>query len=267
MKNARSSLAARLILAMALATLTGCSTIKYREVQSRFEQAVRADNDATAADQPFTETANHYAAIASELSPAYIAKLDAKLQPNAWTLRAVSEWRAGQFTNALQSANAGLNTIAELQKTEAKFEASRDAILLTMIPGLVEDSRLRQRLREAGPQDVAANYSVYAGKFHNALRALADAKGKMTAATPASVRYYWSYQCWRVLLNWQFVLGKLPPGDQGRANQDADEFIAANLGAKDSLNASTLPAAVKSAENAIPANHAYRRLIELEQRL
>lgn len=264
MKNSRSSLAFRLVLAMALATLTGCSTIKYREVQSRFEQAVRADNEAPAADQPFTDTANLYGAIAGELTPSYISKLDEKLQPNAWTLRAVSEWRAGQFTNALQSAGDGLNAIEQLQKTEAKHEGSRDAILLTMVPGLVEDSRLRQRLKEAGPQDIAANYNVYAGKFHNALRALADAKGKMTAATPASVRYYWSYQCWRVLLNWQFVLGKLPPGDQGRANQDADEFIKANLGAKDSLNASTLPTAVASTENAIPANHAYRKLIELE---
>jgi hypothetical protein len=250
---------------MALATLTGCSTIKYREVQNRFEQAVRADNEAPAADQPFTEAANHYAAIAGELTPSYISKLDEKLQPNAWTLRAVSEWRAGQFTNSLQSANDGLNALEQLQKKEPKFEGSRDAILLTMIPGLVEDSRLRQRLKEVGPQDVAANYSVYAGKFHNALRALADAKGKMTAATPASVRYYWDYQCWRVLENWQFVLGKLPPGDQAKANQEADKFINDNFGAMDSLNAATLPAAVAGAENALPANHVYRKLIALEK--
>jgi hypothetical protein len=87
----------------------------------------------------------------------------------------------------------------------------------------------------------------------------------MTAATPASVHYYWDYQCWRVLENWLFVLGKLPLGDQAKANQDADKFNKDMFGAKDLLNAATLPAAVQSAENAIPATHVYRKLIELEQ--
>ena len=262
MKNPRFS-TARIVLAVALATLTGCSTIKYREVQSRFEQAVRADNEQS--EQPFTDTAGRYEAIAAELTPAYIAKLDEKLQPNAWTLRAVSEWRAGRFTNAVQSANEGLNSIERLKQKEPKFEASRDSILLTMIPGLVEDSRLRQRLKELGPQDVATNYNAYAGKFHTALRALAEAKLKMAPATPAGVGYYWDYQCWRVLQNWQYVIGQLPIPQQAQANQDADSFISENLGGKDLLEASTLPAAVSKAENAIPENHVYRQLIDLER--
>lgn len=252
-----------LLMPLAVATLTACSTLQYREVQSRFDQAVRADNEQSA--QPFTDTANRYEAIAAELTPAYIAKLDAKLQPNAWTLRAVSEWRAGQFSNAVQSAGAGLTAIEQLKQKEPKFDASRDSILLTMVPGLVEDSRLRQRLKEFGPSDVVTNYAAYSGRFHNAVRALADAKRKMAPATSASARDYWDYQCWRVLQNWQFVLGQLPLAEQGRANQQADSFVSENLGAQEMLDASTLAAALTKAENAIPENHLYRQLIDLER--
>jgi hypothetical protein len=263
MKTSRFSLSGRLVLALTLAALGGCATLQYRAVQSQFEQAVRADNDQS--ELPFTDTASRYLAVANELTPAYIANLDEKLQPNAWTLRAVSEWRAGQFTNALQSANDGLNAIGQLKQKAPNFEASRDSIVLTMIPGLVEDSRLRQRLKEQGAPDVAAHYDDYAGKFHNALRSLAEAKEKMTPVTPGSVRYYWYFQCWRVLENWQFVLGKLPLDRQAEANKAADEFLKATLGGKDFLDASTLPTAVANAENGIPANHVYRKLIDLER--
>lgn len=263
MNTFRCSILARFILTIALVTLTGCTTIRYRDVQSQFEQAVRADNEQSGL--PFTDIASRYDAVVAELTPAYIGKLDEKLQANAWTLRAVSEWRAGQFTNALQSADEGLNTIERLKQQEPKFDASRDSVILTMIPGLVEDSRLRQRLKELGPQDVKDNYKVYAGKFRNALRALAEAKAKMTAATPAAVRYYWYYQSWRVLENWQFVLGVLLVEQQNQANREADEFVSATLGGNDLLDASTLPDAVKKAEAAIPAGLVYRQLIDLER--
>lgn len=266
MKAFRFSQVSRFALALSIAALTGCATLKYREVQSQFDQAVRADNEQPA--QPFTDTAGRYEAIATALTPAYIAKLDEKLQPNAWTLRAVSEWRTGRadgFSNAVQSANQGLDSIERLKQKEPKFDASRDRILLTMIPGLVEDSRLRQRFKELGREDVAASYQVYAGKFQNAVRALAEAKIKMAPATPASVRYYWNYQCWRVLQNWQFVIGQLPISAQAQANKQADSFISENLGSKELLEAATLPAAVSKAENAIPENHVYRQLIDLER--
>jgi hypothetical protein len=264
MQTLRCSTFARFLLALALATLTGCTTIQYRDVQSQFEQAVRADNEQS--NQPFTDTAQRYEGVAAELTPAYIAKLDEKLQPNAWTLRAVSEWRAGQFNNALQSSNDGLNAIARLTQKDPKFDASRDSVILTMIPGLVEDARLRQRLKELGPQDIAAHYNDYREKFRNALRALAEANGKMTDATPPAVRYYWYYQSWRVLTNWRIVISKLPSSDQRtQANKEADAIVSATLGAKSLQGASTLKAAADEAEKSIPEGHGYRQLIRLEQ--
>lgn len=260
----RRSIFARFLLAFALAALAGCTTIQYRDVQSQFEQAVRADNEQSS--QPFTDTTKRYEGVAAELTPAYIAKLDDKLQPNAWTLRAVSEWRAGQFSNALQSADEGLNAIARVAQKDPKFDASRDSVILTMIPGLVEDARLRQRLQALGPQDVAAHYNDYKEKFRNALRALAAANGKMTEATPPAARYYWYYQSWRILKNWQIVLGKLPFDRQKQANLQADEIVAATLGDTSLRGAATLPAAADKAEKAIPDGHAYRQLIELEKR-
>ena len=114
MKNSHHSFVWRLILTVALVATAGCSTLQYRAVQSRFQDAVRADNERF--NMPFTDVAGVYHAVADDLTADYITRLDAKFRPNAWTLRAVSQWRAGELAQAVESAFGGLAEITRLKE-------------------------------------------------------------------------------------------------------------------------------------------------------
>ena len=85
------------------------------------------------------------------------------------------------------------------------------------------------------------------------------------AATPREVIDYWSFQCWRVLVNWLYIIGQLPLDSQASANERADTFVKTTLAGAGLPEVATLPKAINSAENAIPGEHPYRRLIALER--
>jgi hypothetical protein len=263
MKTFRHLLIWRLFLAIALAATTGCSTLQYRTVQSHFEDTVRADNEQSTV--PFIDVASRYQAVASELTPAYIARLDPRLRPNAWTLRAVSQWRGGESAQAVESSLEGLAEIIRLKQQTPQVENGRDSFILTMLPGLVEDSRLRQRFKEQGAPDVAAHYNEYAAKFRAALRALTEAREKAAPATPREVVYYWDYQCWRVLENWLYIISQLPLDAIADATGQADSFVKTTLANTGLQDAATLKKAIEAAENALPGGHPYRQLIGLEE--
>lgn len=214
---------------------------------------------------PFTDVASAYQAVANELTPDYIARLDPKLRPNAWTLRSVSQWRAGDLAQAVTSSLEGLAEITRLKQQAPHLENGRDSILLTMLPGLVEDSRLRQRFKEQGAADVAAHYNEYAAKFQTALRALTEARSKAAAATPREVIDYWDFQCWRALSNWLYIISQLPLDAQANANGQADSFVKTTLADAGLPDVTTLPKAMSSAESALPSEHPYRQLIALER--
>ena len=263
MKTTTRSLTWYVLLATVLAAAAGCSTLQYRTVQDSFESAVRSDNERST--MPFTDAAMQYQAVAGELTPDYIAGLDEKLRPNAWTIRAVSQWRAGEYTPAVTSALEGLAEIARQGAQTPHLVHGRDSIILTMLPGLVEDSRLRHRLTESGAADVAAHYDEYAAKFRTAVRALAEAREKAAAPTPPEVVAYWNYQCWRVLQNWSFIIGQLPPDVAAEPNRESDAFVKAALANAGLQGPTDLPGAKAAVENALPPNHPYRQLIELER--
>lgn len=253
----------RLILAVALVAATGCSTLQYRTVQNDFETAVRTDNERST--MPFLDPSAQYQAVASELTPDYIARLDEQLRPNAWTLRAVSQWRAGEFTPAVTSALEGLNEIARQSAQAPHLVHGRDSIILTMLLGLVEDSRLRQRFIEHGAADVAAHYDEYADRFHTAVRALAEAHEKCAAPTPPEVRAYWSWQTWRLLQNWSSILSQLPPESAAEPNLEADSFVKSALANTGLEGATNLAEAMTALESILPSDHPYRQLIALER--
>src|SRR5262245_16504629 len=99
------------LAALALVSLTaGCATFAYRALQHDFIEAARTDNalavDPVAAST--ADTAATYTSIAAALAPERIAALDPKLQGNAWVLRGYSQWRAGQYREAINTADAGL---------------------------------------------------------------------------------------------------------------------------------------------------------------
>lgn len=245
-----------------LAVLTGCTTLQHRSVQSRFQEAVRADNERFAV--PFTDVVKEYQSVAAEISDAYITALDPKLRPNAWTLRAVSQWRGEQYAEAVASAHQGLAELSKLRTQSPELDAGRDSILLTMLPGLVEDSRLRQRWSTRGTDDLAAHYDEYTVKFRVALRALTEAQEKISAATPVEVVHYWRYQCWRVLQNWFYTISQLPLEVQAEANRVADGFVKSTLSSAKLANVGTLKDAIQSVSEALPKSHPYRQLIDLE---
>jgi hypothetical protein len=263
MKRHSSHCAKLLAFALALAGAFGCTTLQYRDVQSRFDNTVRADNERFML--PFVDVAGRYEAVANELTPDYIARLEPELRPNAWTLRAVSQWRAGALTAAGVSSTEGLAELDRLQGQSPHLEHSRDSIILTMVPGLVEDSRLRQRFLAGGAGDIAANYGEYAARFQTALRALMEARSTAGPATPKEVIYYWAYQCWRVLSNWLFIIGQLPLEAQAQANAQADLLVKRLLADAGLADVSTLPDAIQFAESLLPPEHPYRQLMALER--
>lgn len=249
-----------IILALLTATLSGCSTLSYRSLQSQFEDAVRADNERL----PFTNASERYRAIAEELTPEFIARLDPTLRPNAWTLRAIAQWRSDDLAAALTSANLGLNEIARQSAAAPHATHSRDSVILTMLPGLVEDTRLRNQFNQHGAEDVAGHYPDYSSRFRTALRALSEARAKCNAATPPEVIAYWNYQCWRLLENWLFIISQLPLDNQAEANSEADSFVRSILAHANLNSANTLPTAIASLEASLPPP--YSQLIDLERR-
>lgn len=250
------------LIASLLAVLTGCTTLQHRSVQSRFQEAVRADNERFAV--PFTDVVKEYRSVAEEISDAYIAGLDPKLRPNAWTLRAVSQWRGELYAEAVASAHQGIAELSKLRSQSPEWDGGRDGILLTMLPGLVEDSRLRQRWSSHGADDLAAHYDEYTVKFRAALRALSEAQEKMSAATPVEVVQYWRYQSWRVLQNWFYTISQLPLDVQAEANRTADAFVKTTFATAKLANVATLKDAIQSVSEALPKSHPYRQLIDLE---
>ena len=254
----------KLAFVAGMAVLTGCSTLQYRDVQNRFEKAVQADNQRFA--DPFIEPAHQYREVAGELTPDFIATLDPRLQPNAWTLRAVSQWRGGEFTHALESVSRGQTALERLDANDGRWTHSRDAVILTMVPGLVEDSRVKQRLEAGGREDVRANYPQYESRFRTALAAMADAKDLVSPVTQPEVRQYWSYQAWRILNNWQIVLGELPllAPSTDDATSAADQIVKDTVGGAGQLEAAKLSDAITKARESLPEASPLFQLMTLE---
>lgn len=187
----------RLLLVVALLCLGGCSTIAYRGVQSDFNDAVAADN-ASIENPLFTPTAG-YSEILDRLTPEYIGKLDPKLQPNAWMLRAISAWRTGDLATAKASADAGLGS--------SPPDNSRDKIVLMAVYGLIADTEVMDAWQAtASEQRNKGLYDQHKDKFATAWRKLAEAEAEIGPATPRSVESYVHYQKWRVAANWAGVI-------------------------------------------------------------
>ena len=237
MKTLSRNLTASLALAVLAVSLTGCRVLDYRAVQRDFNLAVQADN----AEQPFTEP---HAQIVATLTTNYIAKLDPKLRPNAWMLRAVSAWRSGQLELARTSAEQGLH--------ESALQAhSRDAVILKLVPGLGVDSELLGKWRVASNHLSAAQYAPFASDFRTAWDQLQSAQAEVGPPTPESVISYVHFQKWRVLEDWRIVLSGLTDDTTRQSARDEAKQV---LG-KD------LKEAADAERNAIPAGHPLREYI------
>src|SRR5262245_27096100 len=241
--------------AIALCTLalcvSCCTTLEYRSIDQQFEDVVQADNVRSVS--PFTDPDApdaSYQQVATRLTPQYIAGLEEALRPNAWMLRSIATWRAGELNNALSSSAAGL-------AAPALKPHSRDHIILLMIPTLVIDSDLKQKWDPAGQSIAPTNYGAYEKDFQTALAKLKEAEAAIGESTPTSAVYYLHYQRWRILQNWRKVIRSIQ-ADTPQPRIDAGMKAKAFLGGKE------LKEAAEAERDAIQADHPLRALIRVQ---
>ena len=231
-----------LIVMMAL--VPACSTIEYRDIQGEFVDAVAADNAWSVS--PFAGNAAEglYTSIRTQLTDEYIAKLDDRLKPNAWLLRAVSEWRLGEFSDARNSAKRGLASLNEAQK------GSRDHVMLAMLDGLIIDSDLRAQYQANEGITLEMYQEVFSPDFATALNALDDGYAQAGPATPEEVGWYYHYHRWRLIANWRSVVNSMDDENRKLAKEDAESQVGGKL-----------RTAMDAERDSIPDNHPLRQLI------
>jgi hypothetical protein len=231
--------------------LTGCATFDYPGVQRDFNSAVQADNVRTAEGLGALTSSNAeqlYEEVRTRLTDDQITKLDERLRPNAYALRAVSEWRTGKLGEARATAQTGLR----LPNASA---SPRDEMVLRMIPALVIDAQLVTAFRQAGGKLSKQAYDrQYAADFGTAADAIKRVTATLNPAIPASIVYYAHLQRWRILEDWNVVISKIEDGQPAR--QAAREDAKRRLGGVD------LDAEIKAEEKLIPADDPLRKSIE-----
>lgn len=240
--------------ALAVATLASCATLEYRKVQDNFNAAVSADNvqslDSLGA-LTSTDSEQRYAQIQAQLTDEYIQNLDARLQPNAYAIRAVSQWRCGMLKEARDSALAGQN------RTNIA-SSPRDQMVLKMVPALVIDEQLVSKYKLAHESLTEADYtSTYPADFVTALKVLQGALDTAPAGTPESVKYYVHLQRFRVLVNWWIVIS----GIERSAPNGGDARERARADAQQRLGM-TLEAAMRAERDAVPQGQPLRNAID-----
>jgi hypothetical protein len=162
----------KLVVAFLAATLlTACQHVNHlRDAQNAFNTAAQLDNEirfaadrtedayrhATSPDQALvqlTAVQSAYATALHSIRQADPAKLrDDQLLGVALTLQAMSEWRLGQYTNALATRDRALQTASDQLMP-------RDEAILRALPGLVKTDLAYDRIVAMGA-DEAANRTL-----------------------------------------------------------------------------------------------------------
>lgn len=243
----------RIMLAAALAAVSACTTLEYRDVQGDFADAVVADNAWSVSPLGGNVAEGLYTGVRADLTDEYIATLDPRLRPNAWLLRAVSSWRLGDFSDARASSVAGIEALSDNQR------GSRDHVMLAMLDGLVIDSDLLGKFTELKKADRNVTLDIYqatfSADFETGLQALDDGFAQAGPATPREVGWYYHYHRWRLIQNWRTVVNSMSDEDRRAAKADAEEKVGADL--RDAMNAE---------RDAIPNDHPLHHLISALER-
>jgi hypothetical protein len=260
MRTAQQPSRGVLLFLCAALLLSGCfETLNYRHIQDDFNAAVAADNEVSTvptADPVGVLTSGdaqqRYQEIAARLSDKDIDRLDKRLQPNAYALRAVAQWRCGKLIEARNSATKGL-------ALDNVANSPRDQMVLKIIPALVIDKELVAKFRAAGRAVNEATYNItYPKDFATAAQILKDATNAAQPATPDAVIFYVHLQRWRVLQNWRVVISMI----DGGAPRGAEARTRAQDGAKTLLGGQSLLTEISSEEALVPANDPIRKAME-----
>ncbi|MCP4007429.1 MAG: hypothetical protein GY725_24875 [bacterium] len=241
-----------------LVFIAGCSSLGYRATQDKFVRAVELDN--AAAVSPTSDSAADilYQELYEQLSKETIAKLDSRLRPNAYLIRAYSALGAteleGNLGKASDAARAGINAGA--------IEGSRDRVLLELLDGLVIYEELRANAAKDGLQQLGGitgdRYDLaYRNAFETARAQYEDALGQARRNTPASTIEYVHYRSWQLLVMWRATIALI---------NNPDARLAANNDASRIVDKPSLKEAANEHRNAIPAGAPLRALIDAQTR-
>jgi hypothetical protein len=229
-----------LLALLAVLTLSGCRVLEHRHVQRDFEDAVRAET----AQDPFN---TGYEYVLETVTLEYIAKLDARLRPNAWMMRGMAAWRLKEYTSALECYTKG-------EQEPALVRGSRDDIVLNLLPALVIDSeQMDQPTARTNSPLSATEYEPFQAAYKLAIERLKSVHGRLGPNTPEDVTAYYFYQRWRILQHWASLITRIDsrdPNAQKAALDKADQALGMSL-----------EQAVQQARDKVPASHPLRALI------
>jgi hypothetical protein len=238
----------RLILLTSL-LLGACSelspTLDFQRVRTEFEQALHTDRLYTGR---ISAAPSGYQGVMNSLPVTGITKLEPKLRPTAWMMRAVSEWRTGSFTKAKVSAVSGL--------AANPAPHSREQVMLTMIPALVTDAEVLIAWKGAGMAYTAGQYAAVESSYRQALRTLDAAQALMDSSTPEAARNFQAYHEWRVLFNWETIINSLKGGSA--VVDEAIRSSRSHFGGRDLLDLAN------TVRQKVPPGDAFRVIMDAE---
>jgi hypothetical protein len=245
-----------LILVAALAS-NCASTLPYRDIQKDFNDAVQADNAQTAEKLGLIISSNSqtgYENVLKKLEDKDIQSLDDRLKMNAYAMKAVAQWRTSKLTDAMNTADKGL---------AQKIVSPRDKIVLLIIKPLIIDQNLvnlYRRLPE--PRHVSlTDYQVYAKDFADAARNLNTAADQ---DLPVDMVIYVCFQRWRVLKNWDIIIGSLWDGQNPISEESTRIQKRAYDETTKALGGVVLPHAIENQKKKIPEGHWLRKYIDAQ---
>lgn len=191
----------------AMLAAPACKVVQYRQIQATFDAAAQADN-LRSADSIGSLTGGDkrmYQQVIDRLPNDYIdTEVDEQFRTNAYMIRAVAEWRTGQFGAADKTAKRGLRGADAVAK-------DRDEVVLRMIPALVIDEEQQINFMAAGGRLTKAQYDAYAKAYLTAHDELLRVAAAIGAPVLPDVRYFVAYHHWRILQNWRLVVDQVEP--------------------------------------------------------
>lgn len=185
---ALSRMASLFTAVLVSALMTGCAGInRLREAQDSFNQAATAENAARLDANPADATASLASVRASYASALLsLGKISSKdeqslrsdgLWGTALTLKALCQWRVGQYEQAMSNA-----ALAQASAGDQLYP--RDKALLTALPGLIKTDQAYAKIFNSAPmQDIEELLIGTRGAVHDLqnARATADAKHPVQA--------------------------------------------------------------------------------------
>ncbi len=249
-----------------IATLVGscASTFTYRDIQKDFNNAVQAENipDPSAIGSITSTPLAGYEDVLKRLDDKYIQSLDPRLKMNAYTMKAVAQWRTGKLSEAKQTADTGL-ALTNVPTSP------RDRMVLLIIRPLVNEQDLRTRYGQL-PQPKRISQTeyqkIYAKDFPDIAAALKNAAAQATPDTPESILYYVYFQRWRVLQDWNTVINHLWDGKKFGSKDSTQIQDAARIDAAKALYVENFQKAIVDQEEMIPNGYWLRNYMELKEK-